>query len=115
MSNEKIEQLVELELESSAGLGQVIEEFKTLGQVQIIDVITHKGDSQFIADVTGQPGKYEFKVQGDNVVYSLGADTIVSILRGIDNASPVMTKAVALKAMKNKHYSKLRGANKRHV
>lgn len=116
MTKESNPELFELDLTQSAGLAQIIEEFQALGRVEIVDIITHKGDNHFVADVTGLSGKYEFKVQGQSTIYSLGADTIINILRALDQSSPVMSKAVLAKMQKpeNKHYSKLRGANKRH-
>lgn len=110
------DELFELDLESSnLSMAAAVVEFKKLGRVKIADIIQHESGDEFYADITGIPGIYEFKVQGADSLYSLGADTVVTLLLAIDQERPVMTKDVVIK-MRSTHkvfYQKLRTARRK--
>ena len=111
------EELFELDLESSnLSMAQAVVEFKAIGHVKLVDVVQRDKDDPFYADITGIPGVYEYKVQGADKVYSLGADTVVTLLLAIDKERPVMSKDVMLKLKGTKHkifYQKLRTARRK--
>jgi hypothetical protein len=107
------DELVELDLSGSASEQQVIDEFTKLGKVQILAVNSYDKGKEFFADVTGQRGRYEFIVQGADVEYSFGADLVMKLVKAIGANSPVMTSKVALECKRDKHFSKLKSANKR--
>lgn len=103
------EKLIGLDLSIGASESVVIDEFKKLGQVQIVDI--KQGD--FVADVTGQKGKFAFIIQGADCTYTVGADTVMKLVKATGSKTPVMTSAIAKKLTSSKHFSKLRQANTR--
>lgn len=106
-------ELIPLDLSSSPSHSIIEDEFKRIGKVEIVDVQT----GNFKADVTGQWGTYAYKVQGESVVYTFGADEICKLLLAIDEKSPVVSASTLAKMQGEfkSHYSKLVNALKRQV
>lgn len=56
----------------------VIEDIKSVGYVEIVDIAYHpKGD--FRADMSSQSGKFEYIVRGTTRNYSLGATNVIAV------------------------------------
>lgn len=92
----------------------LIAEFRRIGHVEIVGVEKHEKDSPFIA-VTGQPGLFEYRVQGESEVYSFGADTVCKMLKAVGDENPLVSEKARKQIITTPGFlSKLKSARSRH-
>jgi len=114
MSEKKSKTLSMIDLSASVGFDVIAAEFKSLGQVEIVSFKRHDKSNKFRADISGQPGMYEYVVQGESRTYSVGADDCIKLVRAIGADGPVIADDIIGEFMTSKLFSVLKQAASRH-